>query len=149
VCSKFLFLVYGGSENLVVFGTSHGIWMGSRDTSCFYPVLPNLDVQQLNIVHDKLIVLIVENKQTMLIAYGLKSMVDSFRSSHPFNVATLDWCMIKRSSAICFTVGKIRNQAVIAYLTKRSQMTWLVIIVPNASNKNHWFKKYRTVSENS
>lgn len=127
--------------------------MGSRDTNTsFYPVLPDFDVQQLFILNNKIIVLYNGNKQNMLIAYGLKTMVDSYRSSQPFNVATMDWCMIKRSSVICFTVGKIRNQTVIAYLTRRAQTIWLVIIVPNDTisqptfSRNHWFKKYRAVS---
>lgn len=158
----------GYHENLIVFGTPNGVWMGSRDASKpFRLVLPNQDVQQISVLEKKLIVLVNDNKQFMLVAYALKSMIETFNCYHPSAAAVealpspkLDWCMIKRSSVICFTVGKIREQSVIVYLTKRLQTTWLVIIIPNSDSlntpscfhhsviKNHWYKKYRTVSIN-
>lgn len=113
------------NQNMVVFGTQSGVWMGPDDGP-FQLVLPNQDVFQLDILQDKLIIL---TQKHLLIAYSLISITD--------------WCVVKRSFVNCFTVGKIRNQPVIIYLTKRLQTTWLVIIVPSVlSIKKHWFKKY-------
>lgn len=110
---------------MAVFGTQSGVWMGPDDGP-FQLVLPNQDVFQLEILQDKLILL---TQKRHLIAYRLDSLKD--------------WCVVKRLCVTCFTVGKIRSQAVIIYLTKRLQTTWLVIIVPSAqSSKKHWFKKY-------
>jgi hypothetical protein len=156
----------GYHENLILFGTQNGVWMGSLDASNkpFRLVLANQNVQQVSVLEKKLIVLVQDNKQSMLIAYALKSMVEAFNcysssSIEDLSPPKLDWCMIKRSSVICFTVGKIREQPVIMYLTKRLQTIWLVIIIPNYDDlnkqlplfhhstiKNHWYKKYRTVS---
>ena len=130
--------IIGSYTNLVAFGTPYGIWIGSRDGSTRPQLaLPNVNVQKLAVLGDKLIAHVYDNKQHMLIAYDIKPLVEN---QH------VDWCMIKRSSIICFTVGQIRNQSVIIYLTKRLQTTWLVIIVQNGepNNKNHWYKKYRT-----
>lgn len=143
--------------------------MGSRDTpKPFQLVLADKDVHQISVMENKLIVLIHDNKQFMLTAYALKSMIKAFNFYYQTHTpeaaslslnhrADLDWCMIKRSSVICFAVGKIREQSVIVYLTKRLQTIWLVIIIPNHDSlnrpyfhhsviKNHWYKKYRTVS---
>lgn len=125
-------------RNLVAFGTPYGIWIGPRDGSTQPQLaLPNVNVQKMAVLDNKLVAHVHDNKQHMLIAYDIKHLV---------NNQHVDWCMIKRSSVICFTIGQIRNQPVIVYLTKRLQTTWLVIIVQNEkpSTKNHWYKKYRT-----
>lgn len=113
----------------VVFGTQSGVWMGQEEGP-FDLVLPNIDVDQLSTLGNKLLVL--NRKKRNLIAYR-------------FN-AWQDWCVVKRTSVICFTVGRIRNQDIIVYLTKRLHTTWLVIIVPTSSSRlgKHWFKKYIT-----
>ncbi|KAI9478132.1 MAG: hypothetical protein EXX96DRAFT_483067, partial [Benjaminiella poitrasii] len=140
-----------------VFGASSGIWMGSRENSCkgFQLILPDQDVHKLSILGNKLIAMIHKDKENMLVAYDLKSMVKAFTLSD-LPSRTLDWCMIKRSAVICFTTGKIRDQPVIIYLTRRLQTVWLVIVIPSyeenptaskLSSKAHWFKKYRTVKE--
>lgn len=126
---------------MVALGSQSGVWMGPRDGSRpFQLVLPNQDVYQVSVLQDKLIVLTQDNKHRLLIAYNLKSILGDKQD--------LDWCVVKRSFVICFTVGKIRNQSVIIYLTRRLQKTWLVIIVPSLTHmKNHWFKKYRMVKK--
>jgi hypothetical protein len=140
---------------MMAFGTQCGVWIGPRDGSRpFQLVLHNQDVHQLSVLHDKLIVLTHDNKQHSLIAYSLKSIIPSTTEEEEHRYP-LDWCVVKRSSVICFTVGKVRNQSVIIYLTRRLQTTWLVIIVPDNieddddddvnNHKNHWFKKYRMV----
>jgi hypothetical protein len=127
---------------MVAIGTQCGLWIGSRDTSppSFQVVLKNQDVHQFSILQDKLIVLTHDNKQnnSSLIAYKLNSILNQEQQD-------LDWCAVKRSSVICFTVGKVRNQSIIAYLTKRLQTTWLVIVVPDSHNseRSNWFKKYK------
>lgn len=128
----------GFHSNLVAFGTPYGLWIGSRDGSTQPQlVLPNVNVQKIAVMNDKIIAQVHKNKQQMLIAYDVPPLI---KSQH------VDWCMIKRSSVICFAIGQIRNQPVIVYLTKRLQTTWLVIIVQNEKpcTRNHWYKKYRT-----
>lgn len=122
----------------MAFGTPYGLWIGSRDGSTQPQlVLPNVNVQKMAVLNDKIITQVHDNKQHMLIAYDIKPLIES---QH------VDWCMIKRSSVICFAIGQIRNQPVIVYLTRRLQTTWLVIIVQNEKpcTRNHWYKKYRT-----
>ncbi|KAK4510331.1 uncharacterized protein ATC70_004761 [Mucor velutinosus] len=128
----------GFHSNLVAFGTPYGLWIGPRDgTTQPQLVLPNVNVQKMAVMNDKIIAQVHDNKQHMLIAYDVQPLIKSQR---------VDWCMIKRSSVICFAIGQIRSQPVIVYLTKRLQTTWLVIIVQNEKpcTKNHWYKKYRT-----
>ncbi|EPB83211.1 hypothetical protein HMPREF1544_10059 [Mucor circinelloides 1006PhL] len=128
----------GFHRDLVAFGTPYGLWIGSRDGSTQPQlVLPNVNVQKMAVLNDKIITQVHDNKQHMLIAYDIKPLIES---QH------VDWCMIKRSSVICFAIGQIRNQPVIVYLTRRLQTTWLVIIVQNEKpcTRNHWYKKYRT-----
>lgn len=127
---------------MIALGTQNGVWWKPRDEQQQQPfqlVLPNQDVHRLSVLGDKLIVMRQEDKHHLLIAYSLKSII--------MNERDLDWCVVKTSSVLCFTVGKIRNQPVIIYLTKRLQSTWLVIIVPNenTTKSHHWFKKYKTV----
>ncbi|KAI8647212.1 hypothetical protein BD408DRAFT_473554 [Parasitella parasitica] len=125
-------------KHLVGFGTPCGLWVGFRDgLTAPHLVLPHANIQKIAVLSDKLIMQVHDNKQHMLIAYDIKPLIED---QH------MDWCMIKRSSVICFTVGRIRSQPVIVYLTKRLQTTWLVIIVRNEKPyaKNHWYKKYRT-----
>ncbi|KAI9354668.1 hypothetical protein BD770DRAFT_473904 [Pilaira anomala] len=124
-------------HKIVAVGSQNGVWMGPEDGSRpFELVLPNQDVYQISVLQDKLVVLTQDTKHRCLVAYCLRSILES--------TTELDWCVVKRSFVICFTVGKIRQQPVIVYLTKRLQKTWLVIIVPSSHSKNHWFKKYRT-----
>ncbi|KAG2210896.1 hypothetical protein INT47_000050, partial [Mucor saturninus] len=114
-------------KSMVVFGTQSGVWMGQEEGP-FDLVLPNVDVYQLCTLRNKLLVL--NRQKRNLIAYRLN--------------AWQDWCVVKRTSVTCFTVGRIRNQDVIVYLTKRLHTTWLVIIVPSSRLGKHWFKKYIT-----
>ncbi|KAI8990990.1 hypothetical protein BDF20DRAFT_908812 [Mycotypha africana] len=174
----------GYTEKLVVFGTPFGVYMGSNEygsTMPYHLVLPNQDVYRLAVWGDRLIVQAREEKeQMMLVAYALEPLIDAFHRRtaglSTSNAMTGWWCMIKRSDVICFTVGCLRGQPVIVYLTKRLQATWLVIVVPNdnSSNSNllnktpslslspitatekrpihsmgryHWYKKYRTEFE--
>lgn len=125
-------------KSMIALGTQNGVWWKPRDEQRpFQLVLPNQDVHQLSVLGDKLIVMRQEDKHHLLIAYSLNSIMKE---------CDLDWCVVKTSSVLCFTVGKIRNQPVIVYLTKRLQSTWLVIIVPNenTTKSHHWFKKYKT-----
>ncbi|KAL9550242.1 hypothetical protein MBANPS3_004827 [Mucor bainieri] len=128
----------GTHSDLVAFGTPYGLWVGSRDgTMQPQLALPNVNVQRIAVMNDKIIAHVHDNKQHMLIAYDVQPLIKSQQ---------VDWCMIKRSSVICFAIGQIKNQPVIVYLTKRLQTTWLVIIVQNEKpcTRNHWYKKYRT-----
>ncbi|GAN01138.1 hypothetical protein MAM1_0005d00569 [Mucor ambiguus] len=128
----------GFHSNLVAFGTPYGLWIGSRDDATQPQlVLPNVNIQRIAVMNDKIIAQVHDNKQHMLIAYDVQPLI---KSQH------VDWCMIKRSSVLCFAIGQIRSQPVIVYLTKRLQTTWLVIIVQNEKpcTRNHWYKRYRT-----
>ncbi|KAF1803788.1 hypothetical protein FB192DRAFT_1245787, partial [Mucor lusitanicus] len=127
----------GFHSDLVAFGTPYGLWIGSRDgTTQPQLVLPNVNVQKMAVMNDKIIAQVHDNKQHMIIAYDVQALL---KRQH------VDWCMIKRSSVVCFAIGQIRNQPVIVYLTKRLQTTWLVIIIQSEKpcTKNHWYKKYR------
>ncbi|CAO3635320.1 unnamed protein product [Mucor hiemalis] len=135
---SFVYIDGNVRKSMIALGTQNGVWWRPRDEQKpFQLVLPNQDVHQLNVLDDKLIVMRQEDKHHLLIAYSLKSIMDE---------QSLDWCVVKTNSVLCFTVGKIRNQSVIVYLTKRLQSTWLVIIVPNekTTKNHHWFKKYKT-----
>ncbi|RCH79901.1 hypothetical protein CU098_004949, partial [Rhizopus stolonifer] len=133
--------VYDQHEYLVAIGTQTGIWIGSRNgSSAFELVLPNRDVRQLAVIDDKLIALIQDNKDQFLIAYSLHSLRQCFLHQQQ----DIDSYVIKQSNIISFSVGKIRNQPVIMYLTRRLKSTWLVVVVPtveDAASKS-WYKKF-------
>ena len=126
--------VYQGKHR-VALGAQSGVWLGSLGGP-FHLALPNQDVHQLGVIGDTLIVMRQENKHHLLVAYSLQSILSQ--------QGDLGWCIIKRSSVLCFTLGTIRHQQVIVYLTKRLGGTFLVIIVPNTVRTGHnWFKKYK------
>lgn len=134
---------------IVALGTQHGVWVGTKDNSIpFQLVLSNQDVHQLNVLQDNLLVLNHDNKQnsSSLIAYNLKSIIVEEQEQIQ-TCLSLDWCAVKRSMVICFTTGELKNQSVIAYLTKRLQSIWLVLVVPgnHANDRSNWYKKIKRV----
>lgn len=94
------------NQSFIVFGTSSGVYMMPIEGIESRCVISGKNVQQLGVFGDELIVLM----SGILLAYRLEVIVNAYECI----CEPLDYVAIKQPCVVCFEIGTVHKQSVIA-----------------------------------
>lgn len=135
---------------MMALGTQSGVWIGPRDGSQdFWLALAHDDCQQLAIIGGHVLLVRAHNRKKSLIAYDLERVCQPQQPEshhHHHYHRHLHYWVVRSRSVISFTVGTIRGQTVLCYLTRRrrSRGTCALVMMVFRTTQHgiaSWFQK--------